>query len=233
MRYEKRKKNSILFGKSFYFIIVLCLIGIGVGAWVAYDRIQQDNYDPSLESREPVSEIEETIPPTDSEPPLADNVGTEKEDEPYESAPAPEPTPEASPEATNFIMPILGNVAKQFSDSTLVYSETFQDMRLHTGIDIAAKQGDSVKSCGSGTVTAIADDAYLGKYIEIDHGKGITARYCGLDEVSVSEGDTVTAVTLLGTVGEVSGECKDASHIHLEFLKDEIPVDPLSVIYPE
>ena len=70
-----------------------------------------------------------------------------------------------------------------------------------------------------------------GKYVEIDHGNGITARYCGLsDKVSVIEGNIVSAGTKLGLIGEIPSECEDGCHLHLEFYKDGEPVNPEVII---
>ncbi len=243
MKYEKKKSNSIFEGKSFYLIIALCLIAIGAASWMAYDRIQKDtNPNPNLNSSVTENNSSEMqMPPTieDDKQPV-DKVDTEKNDVPYEntesknnqSSPEPETKPE-KPIATNFILPIMGNVSKHFSSDTLVYSNTYRDMRLHCGIDIAAEQGAEIKACGSGVVIAVMDDIKLGKYIEVDHGNNIVAKYCGFDTIHVTEGDTVDAITKLGTLGTVTEECEDASHLHLEFFKDGNSVDPLSIIYPK
>ncbi len=234
MKYTDAKVSRVFKGKSFYFIIALCLIAIGVAAWMAFDHIDSEKAPQDMNTTENVSSTpsvpDESIPDT----PSADNVGTDAS-EPYgsvEDMPTEDPI-ETKPIATNFTMPINGNVLKQFSGDTLVYSNTYKDMRLHTGIDIIANTGDSVRACGNGVVVSIIDDAKLGKYITVDHGNNVVARYCGLDKVSVEEGNTVDATTVLGTLGTVSDECLDASHLHLEFYKDEQPIDPLSVIYPE
>lgn len=243
MKYEKKKSNSIFEGKSFYLIIALCLIAIGAASWMAYDRIQVDPYpNPSSDSStiDNNSSLIQMQPTIEDEQQSVDKVDTEKNDVPYEntesekseSKPTSEPKPE-KPTATNFILPIMGNVVKHFSSDTLVYSNTYRDMRLHCGIDIIAEQGAEIKACGSGTVTAIIDDIKLGKYIEVDHGNDVIAKYCGFDSVYVKEGDTVDAITKLGTLGTVTEECEDASHLHLEFYKDGNSVDPLSIIYPK
>ena len=120
---------------------------------------------------------------------------------------------------------------KAFSNEDLVYSKTFGDLRLHIGLDLECEKGSSVVACGNGVVVAIINDALLGKYVEIDHGNGIVARYCGLaDNVSVKEGNIVSAGTKLGLIGEIPCECADDTHLHLEFYQDEIPVNPEVII---
>lgn len=234
MKYYESKFSKVFKGRSFYFMIALCLIAIGVAAWMAFDRIDDDETPKDMNTTENVSSAPSVPDTSFEETPSADNVGTDAS-EPYDSTddtPS-EDTPIAPPVANNFIMPVNGNISKQFSGDTLVYSNTYKDMRLHTGIDIIANAGDTVRACGNGVVVSIIDDAKLGKYVTVDHGNNVVARYCGLDKISVEEGETVDATTNLGTLGTVSDECLDASHLHLEFYKNEQPVDPLSVIYPE
>ncbi len=234
MKYYDAKVSKVFKGRSFYFMIALCLIAIGVAAWMAFDRIDSENTPQDMNTTENVSSAPSVPDVSEEEIPSADNAGTDAS-EPYEGtekAPS-EEAPTTPPAANNFVMPLNGNVLKQFSGDTLVYSNTYKDMRLHTGIDIVGNTGDTVRACGNGVVVSIIDDTKLGKYITVDHGNNIVARYCGLDKISIEEGDTVDATTNLGTLGTVNDECLDASHLHLEFYKDEQPVDPLSVIYPE
>ncbi len=230
MDYNKSKSNRIFEGKGFYLIIALCLIAIGVAAWMALSKLDETPEPDLPKTMDNTSSIE-SVPDTSSENgPPTDNVGndaSEPYDPPAESNPEPEP-----PMANVFAMPINGNVSKHFSESALIYSNTYKDMRVHLGIDIIGKANDPVRSCGNGVVVAIIEDAKLGKYVEIDHGNGIVARYCGLGEIYVEEGDIVDATVKLGTILDVPEETVDAIHLHLEFYENEKPVDPLSIIYP-
>lgn len=230
MDYNKSKSKGIFEGKGFYLIIALCLIAIGVAAWMALAKLDETP-EPDLPNTIENGASSEDAPdtPSESEPPI-DNVGNNAS-EPYEPPVESKPEPE-TPVANNFTMPINGNVSKHFSDTTLIYSNTYRDMRVHLGIDIIGKVNDPVRSCGNGIVVAIIEDAKLGKYVEIDHGNGIVARYCGLGEIFVEEGDIVDATVKLGTILDLPEETVDAHHLHLEFYKEEKPVDPLSVIYP-
>ncbi|MBO7217710.1 MAG: M23 family metallopeptidase [Clostridia bacterium] len=239
MKYEKKKKNSIFEGKSFYLIIALSLLAIGAASWMAYDRVQNDTYPTPNSSITENNSSEMTVPPIiENDKTPTNPVDTEKDDVPYQnnesknSETSSETAPE-KPTATNFVLPLMGNVSKNFSSDTLIYSKTYNDMRPHNGIDIIAEENAVIKSCGNGVVTAIVEDIKLGKYIEIDHGNNITAKYCGFDTIYVKEGDSVDAITKLGTIGTVPEECLDERHIHLEFFKEGISTDPLLVIYPK
>lgn len=232
MKYENTNQNKIFKGKSFYIIIALCLIAIGAATWMSFNSIENDESPmPESSVTQPSESTTDPVIPNEELPP-ADRVDNEAK-EPYETPSQPsEEDVSDMPVAKNFVLPLNGNIAKNFSGDTLVYSATYRDMRVHNGIDISGSEGAEIKASGNGTVVAIIDDAKLGKYVEIDHGDGLTARYCGLDTVAVKEGDTVDAVTKLGTLGAVHEETLDAIHLHLEFYKDQKPVDPLSVIYP-
>jgi stage II sporulation protein Q len=103
-------------------------------------------------------------------------------------------------------------------------------MRLHTGTDILATDSLLVKSCGSGTVTGIDTDTIMGTVITVDHGNGIYIRYCGIKNVNVNVGDTVTVESSIGEIGTVTSECAEQAHLHLEVIKDGNPIDPAVLI---
>ena len=51
-------------------------------------------------------------------------------------------------------------------------------------------------------------------------------RYCGLEEVAVTQREKVTAGTRLGTTGNVPAEAQQGSHLHLECRKAGACLDP-------
>lgn len=220
MKFKKNSSTVNFTGKGFYIVLAGCLIATGIAAWTAFAGINTYEEEPApsqfIASNDEVSS--ETPAGTDASEPY----GTESE-VPIEDAPSSKPIV-----AENFFFPINGNILKGYSDTQLVYSATFKDMRLHSGVDIACEEGSIIKSCGEGVVVAIIEDNMLGRYVEIDHGNGMVVRYCGIaDATSVSEGDIVGAGTPLGALGTIPCECADSPHLHLEFYKDEYPIDPM------
>ena len=228
--------NRFLNGKGFYIALGICMIAIGVSAWVAVDKattppadllssntaqtVSENNTSAEAEVNKEQSDIpderEETTSKTESEA-----INTESTVE----------APDEEPVANYFVFPVVGEVIKKFSNSELQYSVTFNDMRLHKGIDIKADEGTSVKSAGDGKVTAVTNDPQLGYLVEIDHGNGITAVYAGLNKaVAVKENEVVKSGTNLGPLGTVNNECLDAPHLHFELYKNGDAVDPLEYL---
>ncbi len=231
MKYYNQKSSNFSKGKSFYFVLAISLLAIGGAIWSAWIGIKDTDTSELNQSSDISSYFSphldyssETEVQGDASEPYFSSEETSSE-EPKEE------TVEEAPVATSFAYPLNGDIGKSFSDSELKFSNTYKDMRYHEGIDINCDKGTSVKSCGNGTVVAVINDSLLGIYIEIDHGNGIVARYCGLNKnVLVSEGATVKLGEKLGTVDVVPSECVDAAHLHLEMFKDSKSIDPLSII---
>ena len=161
-----------------------------------------------------VSDVEDTRPPESSkETPVSSEKAPQKIDK------------------SALRMPVAGSVGKNFSDKTLQYSKTYGDMRLHLGIDLQAKEGQDVVSATNGTVKDIYDDELWGKTVVIDHGFGVTARYCGLKNVTVSKGEKIGVGIKIGVVGTVPCEREDPSHIHIAIIKDGKYVSPVDLLY--
>lgn len=78
----------------------------------------------------------------------------------------------------------------------------------------------------AGTVTAIADDALWGRVVEVTDAQDRVWRYCGLEEVAVTQREKVTAGARLGTTGNVPAEAQQGSHLHLECRKAGACLDP-------
>ena len=123
------------------------------------------------------------------------------------------------------------NVMKEFSGDELVYSQTLKDWRVHDGVDFEVEKGTAVKAMTNGTVTDVREDPMWGTVVEIDHGNGVIATYCGLAKnVAVKKGDAVTTSQQLGAVGEIPCEIAEASHLHLKVTKDDQLIDPTTLL---
>ena len=106
-------------------------------------------------------------------------------------------------------LPIDGEVAisRGFGRMVRTYSdETRSEDTSRRGIDINAAVGTTVKAAAEGKVEEVSSNTTDGTYIVVAHANGLKTKYTNLSEdVKVAAGDTVSAGTEIGTVGNTSG----------------------------
>ena len=234
------KKNK---KKGHFAALCLCMALLGAVSWFALDitgAVPKDNSETvSQNSSSQGGYIFETVSglpgPSQESPSLEPSIPEVENDTPSQPEAPPQDPPEeelpAGAQATFFVMPVAGNVIKEYSPESPIYSETFQDFRVHSGVDISAAVSAPISSAGNGIVRAVRKDELLGNVVEIDHGNGIICFYSGLAEhILVEEGQTVEASQPIGTIGTVPTECIDAPHLHLEVLKNGEPASPMDVL---
>ena len=133
---------------------------------------------------------------------------------------------------TEYIMPIVGEIIKEFAVEKLVYSETLGMWKTHPGIDIKCEVETAVKSASEGVVQSIEQDSFYGNTVKILDGNGYIFVYSNLDkDILVVKGDKVSKGDKIGTVGvSASGELADESHLHFEVIKDGTQINPQDLI---
>lgn len=240
MKYKKQSKTAKFFaGKGFYLVLALCIMAVGAAAWSAFSTIStiEENFtsfQSEISSQQDIGEVSSVTEQVGN--PVSDVEDTRNESSKVEDSVDSKTESTESKSDTEdkqkvyFTMPLTGNIGKIFSDSSLQYSKTYGDMRLHLGVDILAEKGEKVVSAAAGTITKIADDGTWGRMVVIDHGKGIVVYYCGLENLTVSEGESVSSGTQIGEVGTVPCECEDESHIHITVTKDGEYISPLDLL---
>lgn len=133
--------------------------------------------------------------------------------------------------AETFSLPLGGGVDKAYSNGDMVQSKTMGDWRVHNGVDFRGTVGDQVRAVNNGVVKSVYDDVLWGTVVEIDHGDGLVARYCGLGKGStLSVGDKVNINDRIGNLGAVPVESADEVHLHFEMRQDGKTVNPLEVM---
>ena len=143
----------------------------------------------------------------------------------------PEPTPvveEPKKIELHFIAPLQGEITKDFSDSSLVYSETLEEWTVHLGIDIKAEKGSAVSASEQGTVESIKNDPRYGLTVTIAHENGYKTIYSNLLSAEfVAEQQEVEKGQTIGSVGDNAAfEIADEPHLHFEMKKDGETVNP-------
>lgn len=101
--------------------------------------------------------------------------------------------------------------------------ETYE---AHTGIDIAAPEGEAVLAAAGGTVVEFGYDVERGNYLILDHGDGLTTLYGQCRDFTVEEGDTVRAGEMIGAVGSTG--MSTGPHLHFEVRQDDEPQNPVA-----
>ncbi len=170
---------------------------------ISIPSLIQDTSKPDVNHEKPVIGEESGIPGDTSEPPVVNEV--------------------------KYVVPCAGKVQKGHSVAKPVFSETMQDYRIHSGIDIAAEKGAKVVAYSDGKIVSVTDDPLMGKTIVISHEGGLKSVYKNLSNTlpdSVKVGAVVKAGDVIGSVGDTSKiEAADASHLHFELLLDDKAID--------
>lgn len=126
----------------------------------------------------------------------------------------------AGTSAGRFIWPVQGRrITTRFSAT-------------HPGIDIDQfpDGGNPVVAAAAGTVTFAGGDpcCSYGLYVIVKHAEGYSTLYAHLASIAVSVGQVVARGTVLGRSGNTG--FSTGPHLHFEIRKDDVPVDPLSLL---
>lgn len=178
--------------------------------------------------REAAGEPSPTQEPAREESSQAESSGKETVTPQETQVPANAPLYEIS---AKFIWPVASRqVSQAYSAGAPVYSQTMKDWRIHTGTDLSAQAGEEVLACANGQVLETATDPLLGNLVTIEHGDFVFS-YCGLGEdFAVSPGDTVTQGQVIGAITAVPQESAESPHLHLEVRRDQVCLDPQSLL---
>jgi murein DD-endopeptidase MepM/ murein hydrolase activator NlpD len=126
---------------------------------------------------------------------------------------------------TGFQAPLTGKITSLFGmRNHPVLGETLH----HDGIDISQPTGTPVKPLTSGVVTFSGQKGGYGMMVEVAHDNGLTSRYAHLSTLSVRKGEQVGPEQIIGQVGQTG--LATGPHLHLEILRQNTPVDPLTIL---
>ena len=102
---------------------------------------------------------------------------------------------------------------------------TLGTRRLHTGVDLAVREGSEVRAVAEGVVRRASEDGVNGRVLILDHGRGVTTAYCHNSELLVHPGQHVArgeVIARSGSTGRSTGP-----HLHYQLALSAQPVDPL------
>ncbi len=121
----------------------------------------------------------------------------------------------------SFIVPIKGEIISPFGTRTDPLSGNPQ---FHSGIDIEANMGTSIKAALAGEVTEVGSNPDYGKYVKIKHNDGISTLYGFCSILVAKVGQKVNQGDVIAKVG--NSEDEESSNLHFEIWKDNKLIDP-------
>ncbi|MCH2214202.1 MAG: M23 family metallopeptidase [Flavobacteriales bacterium] len=114
--------------------------------------------------------------------------------------------------------PIIGTITAEF-DSKIE----------HYGIDVTAKEGETIKAVLDGTVVMSSFTSDGGNVIQILHANNLVSIYKHNSVLLKKVGDRVEAGDSIAIIGN-SGELTDGPHLHFELWYNGSPLNPMEYI---
>lgn len=238
---EETKKKFKFRAGAVYAVLALCVAGVGIATWYstsakllpdAQDETTTEGITAKIAADE-LTTVPDPVTPTLpdlSEDATPENNG-DAENVTEEGGVAVLASKDSVARAETFSLPLEAGIAKAYSNGEMVQSKTMGDWRVHNGVDFKGTVGDAVKAINNGVVKAVYDDVLWGTVVEIDHGQGMIAKYCGLGKGSTPEvGEKVKINDRVGNLGTIPIESADDVHLHLEILQDGKAVEPLAAM---
>lgn len=124
------------------------------------------------------------------------------------------------------VKPLSGTITSRFGSRT---SPGGIGSTNHKGLDIASKQGTSIKAAASGTVIFAGYKGSLGNLVIIDSGKGVETYYGHCSKLCVSKGQKVKAGEKIAAVGQTG--TATGPHLHFEVHVKGVAVNPQKYLY--
>ena len=119
--------------------------------------------------------------------------------------------------------PISGHISSRFGAMSRIRSGA------HTGLDISAPYGSSIKAAAKGTVVFAGYKGAYGKMIAIDHGNGVMTYYGHCSSLKAHVGQKVSQGTIIASVGSTGNST--GNHLHLEIRVNGVAYNPQNYLY--
>ncbi len=217
---EKLKNMKVNRAAVITAVVLLAALTVIISVTVATNRAKKKGDDLPEDTAKTTQSTTERKEPVDTPP------ETEAPKKPANTGSA-----QVEDKLPSFILPVNGVLSKKHYASLQVYSSTMKDYRVHLGVDIVTEEGAPVYAAADGKISKIWEDTLLGYCIAVKHSGDCYTIYKNLSETvpeGISEGATVRAGQLIGSVGESAMiEVAEEPHLHFEMTVADLAVDPL------
>ena len=101
--------------------------------------------------------------------------------------------------------------------------------RMHAGLDFKASYGTPIVAVSDGRVSAAGRAGGCGIAVRLEHGGGLSTRYCHMSRMAVSGGQQVRRGQVIGYVGSTG--LSTGPHLHYEMYRGGQAINPASVSF--
>lgn len=134
-------------------------------------------------------------------------------------------------EDSTMLWPVSGEVLIDYSMDATTYFPTLDQYKYNSALVLGAASGEPVQAAANGQVLSITENEETGTTLTMDLGNGYQAVYGQLKDLTVSEGQTVEAGTIVGYVNDPTKYyVKEGTNLYFSMTKDGAAVDPMIYI---
>lgn len=129
------------------------------------------------------------------------------------------------------LWPVSGEVLIDYSMDATTYFTTLDQYKYNDALVLQSSVGEPVQAAANGKVTAVFNNEETGTTLTMDLGNGYQAVYGQLKDLTVSEGQTVAAGTILGYVNDPTKYyVKEGANLYFAMEKNGQAIDPMIYI---
>lgn len=101
--------------------------------------------------------------------------------------------------------------------------------RMHAGMDFKARYGTPIVAVSDGRVSSAGRAGGCGIAVRLEHGGGLSTRYCHMSSMAVRPGMSVRRGQVIGYVGSTG--LSTGAHLHYEMYRGGRAINPASVAF--
>ncbi|HSF13569.1 MAG TPA: M23 family metallopeptidase, partial [Erythrobacter sp.] len=101
--------------------------------------------------------------------------------------------------------------------------------RMHAGMDFKARYGTPIVAVSDGRVSSAGRAGGCGIAVRLEHGAGLSTRYCHMSSMAVRPGMSVRRGQVIGYVGSTG--LSTGAHLHYEMYRGGRAINPASVAF--